>query len=92
LPDGLFSNQKNQFWSILGDLRLVNVDIFYGHLEYCTDVWDILWPFATFCVALGTLFWYHAPRKIWQPCSPATLGQSSKMEFPAAGPKFVQKG
>jgi hypothetical protein len=23
-------------------LRLENVDIFYGHLEYFTDIWDIL--------------------------------------------------
>jgi hypothetical protein len=22
--------------------RLKNVDIFYGHLEYFTDIWDIL--------------------------------------------------
>jgi hypothetical protein len=34
LPDGLFSNQKYQFGSILEGLRLENVDIFYGHLEY----------------------------------------------------------
>jgi hypothetical protein len=32
LPDG-FSNQKSQFGSILEGLRLVNFDIFYGHLE-----------------------------------------------------------
>jgi hypothetical protein len=25
-----------------------NADIFYGHLEYLTDIWDILWPFGTF--------------------------------------------
>jgi hypothetical protein len=27
---------------------LENVDIFYGHLEYFTDIWDIIWPFGTF--------------------------------------------
>jgi hypothetical protein len=42
LPDGLFSNQKVRFWSILECLRLEIVDIFYGHLEYVTDIWDIL--------------------------------------------------
>jgi hypothetical protein len=24
------------------------VDIFYGHLEYLTAIWDIKWPFGTF--------------------------------------------
>jgi hypothetical protein len=42
LPDGLFSNQKYQFGSILEGLRLENVDIFYGHSEYFTDIWDSL--------------------------------------------------
>jgi hypothetical protein len=28
--------------SIFEGLRLENVDIFDGHLEYLTDVWDIL--------------------------------------------------
>jgi hypothetical protein len=37
LPEGLFSNQKYQF----GGLRLENVDIFYGNLEYFMDKWDI---------------------------------------------------
>jgi hypothetical protein len=52
LPDGLFSNQKSQFGSILEGLRLENVDMFYGHFEYFTDIWDILWPFGTFCFYL----------------------------------------
>jgi hypothetical protein len=30
------------------------VDVFYGHLEYYTDIWDILWPLGTFCV-----HWVH---------------------------------
>jgi hypothetical protein len=42
LPDGLFSNQKSQFGKILEGHRWVNVDIFYGHREYFTDIWDIL--------------------------------------------------
>jgi hypothetical protein len=38
-------------------------------LEYFTDICDILWPIGTFCVRFVHffLFWYHAPRKIWQP-------------------------
>jgi hypothetical protein len=45
----------------------INVD---GHLEYFIDIWNIWWPFGTFCVHLVHFFqlWYHAPRKIWQPC------------------------
>jgi hypothetical protein len=42
LPDGLFSNQNYQFWKILEGLCLENVAKFYGHLEYLTDIWDIL--------------------------------------------------
>jgi hypothetical protein len=33
-------------------LRWENVDIFYGHLEYFKDIWEILRPFGTFCVDL----------------------------------------
>jgi hypothetical protein len=32
LPDGLFSNQKSQFWYILEGLGMGNVGIFYDHL------------------------------------------------------------
>jgi hypothetical protein len=39
LPDGLFSNQICVHFE---GLRLENVEIFYGHLEYFTDIWDIL--------------------------------------------------
>jgi hypothetical protein len=42
LPDGLFPNRKSQFGEILEGLRLKIVDIFYDHLEYFTDIWDIL--------------------------------------------------
>jgi hypothetical protein len=46
--------------------------IFYGHLEYFKDIWDILWPFGTFWDHLVHLiwFWCHVPRKIWQPWLP----------------------
>jgi hypothetical protein len=46
LPDGLFSHQKSQFESILEDLRMKNVCIFYDHLEYFTATWYNLWPFG----------------------------------------------
>jgi hypothetical protein len=55
LPDGLFSNQKSQFGQIFESLILENVDIFYVHLEYFTDIWifyDLLCSFGTFFVVL----------------------------------------
>jgi hypothetical protein len=33
------------------DLKML-ICIFYGHLEYFMAIWDILWPFGTFCVHL----------------------------------------
>jgi hypothetical protein len=71
LPDGLFSNQKYQFGQIWEGLRRENVDIFYSLFEYFMDIWDFLLPFDTVCVHLVHffLFWYHVPRKIWQPWS-----------------------
>jgi hypothetical protein len=36
----------------LGGPRLEIVEIFQGHLEYFTDIWDISWPSGTFCVHL----------------------------------------
>jgi hypothetical protein len=53
----------------LEGLRLDNVYIFYGHLEYFMEIWDILWPFGIFCIHLVHFFrfWYHVQRKIWQP-------------------------
>jgi hypothetical protein len=41
LPEGFFSNQNPQIGSILEGPILENVDIFYGLLEYFTDIWDI---------------------------------------------------
>jgi hypothetical protein len=77
LPDGLFSDQKSLLGYILEGLRLQNVDIFYCHLEFFTDIWVILLPFITFCVHLVhfVFIWYiftgfgimYLPRKIWQP-------------------------
>jgi hypothetical protein len=52
LPDGLFSNQKNQFGKILEGLAMENVGIFYVHLVHFTAIWYILWPFGIFKVIL----------------------------------------
>jgi hypothetical protein len=69
LPGGLFPDQKSQFGKLLEGLRWEYVDIFYGLLEYFIGIWDILWPFGTFCVPLVHFFrfWHHVPRTIWQP-------------------------
>jgi hypothetical protein len=56
LPDSLFSNQKSKFGSILERLSLENADIFYGHLEYFTDIWGILWPFVYIFCSFGAFF------------------------------------
>jgi hypothetical protein len=50
-------------------LGFENVAIFYGNLEYFTNIWDILSPFGTFCVHLLHFFplWCQVPTKIWQP-------------------------
>jgi hypothetical protein len=42
LPDGLFASQKSQVGKNFQGLRLKNVNIFYGHLEYFMDIWDIV--------------------------------------------------
>jgi hypothetical protein len=34
-----------------------NAGIFYGHLEYFTVIWYILWPFCN-----AVLIWYIFPR------------------------------
>jgi hypothetical protein len=42
MPDALFSDQKSHFGYIFEGLRFENVDVFYGHLEYWADIWNIL--------------------------------------------------
>jgi hypothetical protein len=42
LPDGLFSNQKSHCGEIVEDLRMENVEIFYG-------IWNILCTFEISC-------------------------------------------
>jgi hypothetical protein len=39
LPDGLFLNQKSQFWYILEGLEMENVFIFDDQLEYFIAIW-----------------------------------------------------
>jgi hypothetical protein len=51
MPDGLYSKQKSQFAS--EGIILENVDIFYGHLEYFTEIWDILRKFGIFYENVG---------------------------------------
>jgi hypothetical protein len=63
LPDGIFSNQESQFWSILKGLAMEDAGIFYSHLVYFTAIWYILWLFG-----ISFPFWYVVPRQIWQPC------------------------
>jgi hypothetical protein len=84
LPDGFFSNPNPQFGQILEGLRLENVDI------------PILWPFGIFyrhlgcfmtiryiCVPLVHIFrfWYHVPRKIWQPWYKCRFPSGAKIFF-----------
>jgi hypothetical protein len=56
LPDGVFSNQKFQFRSILEGLRMENAGIFYGHLVCFIVIWYILWLFGIFYGHL-VMFW-----------------------------------
>jgi hypothetical protein len=37
-----------------------NAGIFYGHLEYFTVIWYILWPFGNVVV-----IWYILPRFVY---------------------------
>jgi hypothetical protein len=49
---------------------MVNVGIFYDHLEYFMAVWYSLWPFGIVCGHLlySSQFGMFGPRNIWQPC------------------------
>jgi hypothetical protein len=48
LPDGIFSNQKYQFWHTLESLGIENVGMFYVRLEYLTYIW-YMYIMTTFC-------------------------------------------
>jgi hypothetical protein len=71
LPDGLFSNQKSQFWSNLEGLGMEKVVIFFDHLEDFMAIWYKLWSFGKVCGLLVYFlrFGMFGPRKIWQPWS-----------------------
>jgi hypothetical protein len=51
-----FQTKKSQFGQNWEGLRLENVYIFYGYLEYFMEIWDILWSFGTFCIRLVHFF------------------------------------
>jgi hypothetical protein len=44
----LVSYQKSQFECISEGLGMENVGIFFGHLEYFTAIWYILWQFGIY--------------------------------------------
>jgi hypothetical protein len=62
LPDGIFSNQKQQFRYIWEGLGMENCGIFHLHSGYFVMIWYTLWSFSIFCDSLvyffrfGTLF------------------------------------
>jgi hypothetical protein len=56
LPDDFFSRPKSQFGSILEGLKLENVDLFYGHLEYFTEMWNILQTLGIFYMCIIAKF------------------------------------
>jgi hypothetical protein len=39
---------KIPIWVNLEDLEMENVDVYYGHWEFITAIWYILWPFGIF--------------------------------------------
>jgi hypothetical protein len=47
---------------------MVNVGVFYDHLEYFKAIWYNLWPFGIVCGHLFYIsqFGMFGPRKIWQ--------------------------
>jgi hypothetical protein len=65
LPDSFFSDQKSQFGYILEDLRIDNVDIYSGQMEYFTTLGYILWAFWYYCSHLVYFhpLWYIVPRE-----------------------------
>jgi hypothetical protein len=54
---------------------MLNVVIFYDHLEYFMAIWYNSWPFGIVCGHLlhFSQFGMFGPRKIWQPCFLYTL-------------------
>jgi hypothetical protein len=59
---------------------MVNIGIFYHHLEYFKAIWYNLWPFGIVCghqlhFPQSGMF---GPRKIWQPCFEDLSSSSSE--------------
>jgi hypothetical protein len=48
---------------------MVNLGVFYDHLEYFMAIWYTLWPFGIVCGHLlyFSRFGMFGPRKVWQP-------------------------
>jgi hypothetical protein len=64
MPDGLFSNQKSQFGSILKGLSREHFGIFYDNLVYFMAFGNILWPLEIFYghLVYFVVIWYIFPR------------------------------
>jgi hypothetical protein len=62
--------------------RLENIDIFYGHLEYFTGIWNILRTSGIFYNNLVHNFRFleHVPRKIWHPWATAGTRRAKNSE------------
>jgi hypothetical protein len=56
LPDGLFSNQKSKFGSILEGLEMEDVGKYYRHLLHFTVSCYFLWTFGIACGNLAYFF------------------------------------
>jgi hypothetical protein len=76
LPDGMFSNQKSQFWYIWGGLGMENYGIFQLHSVYFAVICYRLWPFSKFCDRLEYFFRFgilckgKSGNPVLQPCVP----------------------
>jgi hypothetical protein len=74
LPDGIFSNQKSQFGSILKSLTMKDVDLFYGHLIYFTANWYTCYDHLAYFVVI----WYIFPVLVC--CTKKNLATLDKSE------------
>jgi hypothetical protein len=54
--------------------------IFYGHMGYFTDIWEIWYILCSLVTFFR--FWYHASRKIWQPWAARPAVDFSYIFFP----------
>jgi hypothetical protein len=61
-----FQTKNPKFGQILEGFWMVNVGIFYDHLENFMAIWYNLWPLVVICYIFPD-FGMFGPRKIWQP-------------------------